>query len=63
MAYQITEDCINCAACEPDCPTVSITAGPDIYVIDPDTCVECVGYFDAPQCVALCPIDCCVPAQ
>lgn len=63
MAYKITEDCINCAACEADCPTQSITVGPEIYLIDPNTCVECVGYYDAPQCVVLCPVDCCVPAQ
>jgi len=63
MAYEITEDCINCAACEADCPTQSITVGEETYIIDPNTCVECVGYYDAPQCVALCPVDCCVPAQ
>lgn len=63
MAYQILEDCINCDACRPECPTDSITAGPDIYMIDGETCVECEGYFDEPQCVALCPIDCVVPIQ
>ncbi len=63
MAYQITEDCINCDACRPECPTDSITVGEDIYVIDATTCVECDGYFDEPQCVSLCPIDCCVPIQ
>lgn len=63
MAYQITEECINCGACEPECPTESITAGPDIYLIDPNTCVECVEYFDTPQCVAACPVDCCIPMQ
>ena len=60
MAYRITEDCINCDACLPECPTESVSAGEDIYVIDPNTCVECVGYYDVPKCVEMCPIDCCV---
>ena len=62
MAYRITEDCINCDACRPECPTESVSASEEIYVIDPNTCVECVGYYDVPKCVEMCPIDCCVPA-
>ena len=62
MAYIITEECINCGACEPECPTNSISVGPDIYIIDEATCVECKDHYDAPQCVAVCPVDCCVPA-
>jgi len=57
MAMKITEDCISCGACEPDCPTNSIREGDPIYVIDASTCVECVGHFDSPQCVANCPVD------
>jgi ferredoxin len=56
MALKITEECINCGACLPECPTTSITEGPSIYEIDPETCVECVGHFDAPQCQAVCPV-------
>ncbi|HEX6045401.1 MAG TPA: 4Fe-4S binding protein [Pyrinomonadaceae bacterium] len=62
MPYTITEDCINCDACRSECPTESVSAGGDIYVIDPNTCVECKGYYDAPKCVEMCPIDCVVLA-
>jgi ferredoxin len=61
MALKITDECINCAACEPDCPNEAITEGDDIYVIDAAKCTECVGAHDEPQCVEVCPIDdCCV---
>jgi ferredoxin len=61
MAYKITEECINCGACEPECPNEAISAGDDIYVIEPEKCTECVGHHDASQCAAVCPVDCCVP--
>jgi len=61
MAYIITEECINCAACEPECPNEAISAGDEVYHIDPDKCTECVGHFDESQCAAVCPVDCCVP--
>ncbi len=61
MAYIITEECINCAACEPECPNEAISAGDDVYVIEPDKCTECAGHFDESQCAAVCPVDCCVP--
>jgi len=61
MAYKITEECINCGACEPECPNQAITAGDEIYIIDPAKCTECVGHFDASQCAAVCPVDCCIP--
>jgi ferredoxin len=61
MAYMITEECINCAACEPECPNEAISAGDEIYEINPDKCTECVGHFDESQCAAVCPVDCCVP--
>ena len=62
MAYVITEECINCAACEPECPTESIRAGEELFEIDANSCVECVGYFDSPKCAEVCPVECCVPA-
>jgi ferredoxin len=62
MAYTITDVCINCAACEPECPVTAITEGDGIFLIDAEKCVECKGYFDTPQCAAVCPVDCCVPA-
>ena len=61
MALIITEECINCAACEPECPNEAIAAGDEIYIIEPDKCTECVGHFDESQCAAVCPVDCCVP--
>jgi ferredoxin len=61
MALKITEECINCAACEPECPNEAISMGDEIYEIDPEKCTECVGHFDESQCAAVCPVDACVP--
>ena len=58
MALKITEECINCDVCEPECPNEAISMGEDFYVIDPARCTECVGHFDTPQCVEVCPVDC-----
>lgn len=58
MALIITEECINCDVCEPVCPNLAIYQGELIYEIDPDKCTECVGHFDEPQCVSVCPVDC-----
>ncbi len=58
MALMITDECINCDVCEPECPNGAISQGPEIYVIDPAKCTECVGHFDAPQCVEVCPVSC-----
>ncbi len=58
MALMITQDCINCDMCEPECPNGAISQGAEIYVIDPKLCTECVGHFDEPQCVEVCPVDC-----
>src|SRR5262245_40169425 len=60
MATMITSDCINCGACEPECPNNAITQGEEIYVIDPVLCTECVGFHDYEACAAVCPVDCCV---
>jgi ferredoxin len=76
MATFITEECINCGACEPECPNTAIYAGGvqwekdgtthepisnDFYYIVPEKCTECVGHFEKEQCAAVCPVDCCVP--
>jgi ferredoxin len=58
MALMITDECINCDVCEPECPNEAISAGEEIYVINPDKCTECVGHFDEPQCQKVCPVDC-----
>lgn len=61
MALLINEDCINCAVCEPECPNNAISAGEEIFVIDPDKCTECVGHYEESQCIEVCPVDCIVP--
>ena len=58
MALKITDQCINCDVCEPQCPNLAISMGQDYYEIDPDKCTECMGHFDEPQCVAICPVAC-----
>ena len=58
MALMITDRCINCDVCEPECPNEAISLGAEIYEIDPAKCTECVGHYDQPQCVAVCPVDC-----
>ena len=58
MALLIEEDCINCDMCEPECPNEAIFMGDDIYQINGDKCTECVGHYDEPQCIAVCPINC-----
>ncbi len=58
MSLMITDECINCAVCEPECPNEAITEGDEIFEIDPDKCTECVGHFDEPQCRMVCPVDC-----
>lgn len=76
MATVITDDCINCAACEPECPNTAIYQGgveyqhegsahqalsEDFFYIIPDRCSECVGFFDEEACAVVCPVDCCIP--
>jgi ferredoxin len=62
MAMRVSEaECINCAACEPECPNGAISAAVAAFVIDPALCSECVGAHDKPQCVEVCPVDCIVP--
>jgi ferredoxin len=58
MALLITDECINCDVCEPECPNEAISQGEEIYVIDPHRCTECVGHYDEPQCRKVCPVDC-----
>jgi len=58
MALKITDECINCDVCEPECPNDAIYQGEEIYEIDPKLCTECVGHFDEPQCREVCPVDC-----
>lgn len=58
MALMITDECINCDVCAPECPNEAIYIGPVIWHIDPERCTECVGHFDEPQCREVCPVDC-----
>lgn len=61
MATFITDECINCGACEPECPNEAISEGDDIYVIDPARCTECVGFHGDEACQSVCPVECCIP--
>jgi len=54
----ITDECINCDVCEPECPNDAIYMGEEIYEIHSHLCTECVGHFDTPQCVEVCPVEC-----
>ena len=58
MALMITDECINCDVCEPECPNDAISAGEEIYIINPNLCTECVGHYAEPQCQLVCPVDC-----
>lgn len=58
MALKILDSCINCDMCDPECPNEAIAFGEKVYEIDPDKCTECVGHYDNPTCVSVCPIDC-----
>ncbi|MBI4664800.1 MAG: YfhL family 4Fe-4S dicluster ferredoxin [Nitrospinae bacterium] len=60
MALMINDECVNCGVCEPECPNEAISEGEDTYVIDASKCTECVGAYEDPQCVDVCPVDCIV---
>ena len=58
MSLFITDECINCDVCEPECPNDAIYQGDEIYEINPSLCTQCVGHYDDPQCQQVCPVDC-----
>jgi ferredoxin len=60
MSMLIVEECISCGACEPECPNTAIAPGDAIFVVNAELCTECVGAFDAPQCVTVCPVEGCI---
>jgi ferredoxin len=61
MATHITPECINCAACVRECPNQAISPGDEYFVIDPERCTECVGFFEVEACQSVCPVECCLP--
>ena len=61
MSYKITEECISCGACEPECPNQAIKEGDTVYVINPDKCTECVGFYGNSKCAEVCPVGAPVP--
>ncbi len=61
MSLRITDQCINCDVCTPECPNEAIYMGPEIFHIRPERCTECVGHFDTPQCQEVCPVECIIP--
>lgn len=58
MALMITDECINCDVCEPECPNDAIFQGDEIYEINSELCTECIGHFETSQCIEVCPVDC-----
>ena len=58
MALYITDQCINCDVCEPECPNDAIYQGEFIYEIEAERCTECVGHYKKEQCIVVCPVDC-----
>ena len=58
MALLINDLCVNCDVCAPACPNAAISQGPTIYEIAHDRCTECIGHFDVPQCIEVCPVEC-----
>jgi len=63
VAVKITDACISCGACEPECPNEAISAGDTIYVVDPDKCTECYGFYTESQCMSVCPVEAIVPDE
>ena len=63
MSTLITDECINCGVCEPECPNEAISEGEDFYEIDPELCTECVGFHGEEACQEVCPVDCCIPDE
>jgi ferredoxin len=61
MAFKISDDCISCGACEPECPNQAISEGETTYKIDTSKCTECVGAHDSSKCAEVCPVDACKP--
>jgi len=58
MSLLITDECIACDACREECPNEAIEEGDPLYIIDADYCTECVGHYDEPSCILVCPVDC-----
>ena len=63
MSYMVSSECINCSACEYECPVRAIRSGPSQFLIDPTVCVECDGYFNVPRCESVCPVSACHPLR
>ena len=61
MAYKITEECISCGACEPECPNAAIKEGETTFIVDPKKCTECVGAYPSSKCAETCPVNACAP--
>ncbi len=58
MSLIISDECINCDLCLPECPNEAISQGDNSYQINPKLCTECVGHFEESQCISVCPVEC-----
>ena len=51
MTHVISDECIVCGACEPECPVEAISEGESKYEIDAEKCTDCGA------CVEVCPTE------
>lgn len=51
MAFKITDACIGCGACVPECPVEAINDAGGVFEIDADKCIDCGA------CAGVCPVD------
>jgi ferredoxin len=51
VAYKISNECVSCGSCQPECPVEAISEGDGLYVIDPAKCTDCG------TCAEVCPVE------
>lgn len=51
MAYKISDACVNCGSCDPECPNEAISEKDEHRWIDAAKCVDCG------SCAPICPVE------